>query len=208
MKTNTVVLVLLAAVGLGLVGGILGGIIIGGDGVDRETADKVSALEARMDELEEMGLGAGPRVSFVDVEGLFMDVFRPQVEAERQVRVQKEQEINQIRQRYAAGELDDEQYQEEYLIGMTRLLQAELALNMTMLDKMLASDGFDAIRADLEDIKQQAEPLAGELDMLLEQARAGVLDPEAYMSHLQSVHTATQQIDQILSQVAAQSIVQ
>ncbi|MFO8034796.1 MAG: hypothetical protein R6U88_06580 [Candidatus Bipolaricaulota bacterium] len=208
MKTNTVVLVLLGAVGLGLVGGILGGMIIGGDGADPALSTEVSALESRIDELEAMEVAAGPRVSFVDAEGLFMDVFIPQVAAERELREEKQQELLVLRQRYGEGELAEGEYQEQYLITQTEVLQAELQVNLSMLDKMLASDGFEGMRGQLQEIKRQAEPLDAEMERLLEQARAGVLDPEGYMSQLQAVNSATQQIDQILTQAAAQKIVE
>jgi|GEM_PF-4192248 len=208
MKTNTAILVLLAAVGLGLVGGILGGIIIGGDGVDRETADQVRALEARVEELEQLDPAGGPRVSFVDVEGLFMEVFRPQVEAERQARDEQREQLNRIQQRFAEGELGEEEAQDEFLIGQTRLLEAELDMSLSMVDKMLGSGGFDRYRAELESIGQQAREIRSVLGGFLEQARAGVLDRDAYATQLQQIRTTAQQIDQYLSQLAAEKIME
>ncbi len=208
MKTNTVVLLLVGAVALGLVGGVLGGMLVGGDGADPALAQDVSALESRVDELEAREPAPPLRVSFVDAEGLFLDVFLPQVQAERQAMEQKQQEMLTLREGYQAGEIDQDEYEQEYLRLQTEALQAQLQVNLAMLEKMLASDGFVGIRGQLQQIRQQAEVLDAELERMREQSRAGVLDREGFMAQLQALQSPTQQLDQVLTQAAAAKIVE
>ncbi len=212
MKTNTVVLLLLGSVALGILGGIVGGVLLGGDGADPALADKVSALETRVGAAEQkvgdLELAPSLDLAFVDAEGLFMKVFIPQVATERQAMENKQREILALRETYAAGELEQEDYQQQFLKLQTEAMLAQLSVNLGMLDKMLDSGGFTNIRGDLQRLKDQANPLRAELERMLEQSRAGVLDPEGFMAQLQGLQGATEQLDQVLTQVAASKIVE
>lgn len=212
MKTNTVVLLLLGSVALGFLGGVVGGVLLGDNGADPALANKVSALETRIGTAEQRmeGLDVPPplNIAFVDAEGLFLKVFIPQVATERQSMENKQREILALREKYAAGELDQEAYQQQFLKLQTEAMLAQLSVNLGMLNKMLASGGFANIRADLQRLKDQANPLRAELERMLEQSRAGVLDPEGFMAQLQGLQGATEQLDQVLTQVAASKIVE
>ncbi len=208
MKTNTVVLLLLGAVCLGLVGGVLGGMLIGGNGADPALTNRVGELEAKVSQLEAADPASELRVSFVDAEGLFLEVFLPQVAGERQAMDQKQQEMLSLRESYQAGEIDQDEYEQQYLRLQTEALQAQLRVNLAMLEKMLASDGFVGIRGQLQQIRQQAEVLDSELERMRQQSRAGVLDREGFMAQLQALQSPTQQLDQVLTQAAAAKIVE
>ncbi len=208
MKTNMAVLLLLAAVGLGLLGGVLGGMLIGGDGADPALSQKVGDLESKVGELQAVEPGSDFRIAFVDAEGLFFQVFLPQVEPERAAMEQAQQSIVSLRDRYNQGEIDQDGYEEEYLGLQTDALRAQLQVSLAMLEKMLASDGFVGFRAELQYIQQQAELLEAELERMREQSRAGILDREGFMAQLQALQPPIQQLDDALTQAAAAKIVE
>ncbi len=202
MKTNTVVVMLVAALALGLVGGIVGGVLLPQSG---DVAGRVDGLEQRVNDL---AARPGLRVAFVDAEGLFQEVFLPQVARERRVMEEKQAELAALQQRYVREEISQTAYQEGALRIQVEALRAQVQVNLTMLEKMLASDGFATLRAQLREVREQARPIEAEVERLLEESRAGILDPEGFMSQTQAVQMAIQRLDQLLTQVAASKIVE
>jgi Skp family chaperone for outer membrane proteins len=81
-------------------------------------------------------------------------------------------------------------------------------VNMSMLDKMIASPGFANLRADLQNLRDQAKPLADQVQNLVKQAQVIILDYNAFSNQLQQLQTAFQQVDQLLTQVAAVKILE
>lgn len=179
----------------------------------------VASLEEQMVNLREesriadMGTLKGaepekPIIAYVDTEVIFLKVFLPQVQAERQAMSQKQQEMQQLQAQYLQGHVPQGQYQQEMAKLQVELLQAQLAVDMTMLDKMIASPGFTNFRGDLERIKTQAQPLVNEAENLLQTAKIGILDMEAFQGSYRQLSSAFQQLDQLLIQVAAAKIVE
>jgi len=203
MKTNTVIVVMVAALALGLVGGIVGGVLLSQGGDARDVERRVEALEGRVGEVADR---AGLRVAFVDAEGLFQKVFLPQVARERRAMEEKQAELSALQQRYVREEISQTAYQEGALRIQAEALGAQVQVNLSMLEKMLASDGFTDMRAQLREVREQARPIEAELERLLGESRAGILDPEGFMSQMQAVRMAIQQLDQLLTQVAAAKI--
>lgn len=144
----------------------------------------------------------------VDAEGLFVRVFLPQVESERRTLQAKAQAIQELQAKYAQGQIPAEAYQQEYAKLAAEYLEAQVQVNMSMLEKMLASPGFANLRADLQTLKDQAKPLADQVQNLVKQAQAVVLDYNAFSNQLQQLQAAFQQVDQLLTQVAAVKILE
>ncbi len=71
---------------------------------------------------------------------------------------------------------------------------------------MIASSGFANIRAELQNLRDQAKPLADQVESLVEQAQVVILDYTAFLSQVQQLQTAFQQVDQLLTQLAATKI--
>jgi len=166
---------------------------------------QVSTLKDRLSLLpQELGL----KVAYVNAESLFLKVFLPQVEAERQVMTQKQQEIQQLQVRYLQGEIDQDRYQQQSAKLQVELLKAQLTVDLTMLDKMIASLGFANFKGDLQEIKEQAQPLADEVDYLLQAAKVGIVNMEGFLAQYQQLQSAFQQLDQLLTQAAAAKIVE
>ncbi len=228
MKSSTVVVTVIGALIVGFVGGILGGILSpksGGDTASLESRlsaveSKVSGLESRVGSVESQvsglsdkisslsgGQGTGLKVAYVDAEGLFIKVFIPQVQSEREAVNQKQQEIQKLQGEYVQGKIKQDEYQQKAAQLQVELLKAQLKVDLDMLDKMIASAGFADFRSDLQKIKQQAQPLVDELDNLYQTAKVGIVDMQSFLSRYQQLQSAFQQLDQLLTKAAAAKIV-
>ena len=167
-----------------------------------------SSISSLEDQLVSVPQGPGFRVAYVDAENLFFKVFLPQVEAQRQAMSQKQGEIQNLQGRYLEGELTQDQYQQQVAKLQVELLQAQLNVDLTMLDKMIASPGFVNFRSDLERIREQARPLADEVKNLLQTAQLGIVDMEGFLAQYGQLESAFKQLDQLLTQAAAAKIVE
>ncbi len=188
--------------------------------------DRVRLLEARLEELaarvvalEEVvqaqeerleGLVAPPpvRIAVVDAETLFTRVFLPQVQAERAAMEAKAREIQSLQADYAAGRIGLDSYQQRYLRLQAEQIRASLNVNLAMLDKMIASPGFLNMRADLVSLRSEARPLESEAEALIKEAQTTIRDPSGFSDRLHQLQTAFQQLDQLLTQVAAAKILE
>lgn len=219
MKTQWVVGLLVGALVLGFVGGIVGNMVLpskvsgtSGDDVKRLT-DRVAKVETGQRELEtriagvSVG-GAGLKVGVVDAEALFTRVFLPQVQTERATMEAKAKDIQTLQADYTAGKIKLDVYQQRYARLQAELIQASLRVNMAMLDKMIASAGFLNLKADLESLRVQARPLETEVQAVVKEAQVTILDLAGFGERLQQLQLAFQQLDQLLTQVAAVKILE
>jgi len=147
-------------------------------------------------------------MAVVDAEGLFLRVFLPEVAAERNALQAKAQAIQDLQAKYTQGQIQSDAYQQQYAKLQAEYLQAQVQVNMSMLDKMIASPGFADLRADLQRLKDQAKPLADQVDALVKQAQVTILDYTTFFNQLQQLQSAFQQVDQLLTQVAATKILE
>lgn len=215
MKINVVVALLVGALVLGFAGGIVGGLVFApkGDGDTQGLTSRIVKLEERQAAVEGRvaGLsqgGAGLKVGVVDAETLFTRVFLPQVQAERTAMEAKGKEIQDLQARYVRGEIKQDAYQQQGARLQVELLQAQLRVNLSMLDKMIASPGFANLKSDLEQLRTQAKPLETEVQNLLKEAQVAILDMAGFAGRLQQLQAAFQQLDQLLTQVAAMKILE
>jgi Skp family chaperone for outer membrane proteins len=135
-------------------------------------------------------------------------IFLPEVAAERNALQAKAQAIQDLQAKYAQGQIKSDAYQQQYAKLQAEYLQAQVQVNMSMLDKMIASPGFADLRADLQHLKDQAKPLADQVDALVKQAQVTILDYTTFFNQLQQLQSAFQQVDQLLTQVAATKILE
>lgn len=210
-----IVVGVLGALILGFAGGIVGGMVFGPKGSDTAgLAKDLGALQARVQNLEgriaalPTASGSSLKIGVVDAETLFTRVFLPQVAVERNALQAKAQAIQDLQSKYAQGQIKQDAYQQQYAKLQAEYLQAQVQVNMSMLDKMIASPGFSDLRADLQRLRDQAKPLADQVDALVKQARVTILDYTTFFNQLQQLQAAFQQVDQLLTQVAAAKILQ
>lgn len=212
MKGSVVAAVLVGGLVLGLIGGLLGGQLFPPQVDTGNLEARLSSLEGRVANLEaqvgQAASGGGLKLAYVDAEGLFIRVFLPQVEAERQAMADKQAQLQDLQRRFLAGEITQEEYQQQAARTQVEILQAQLQVNLTMLDKMIASPGFADFRGDLQTIQAQAQSLQASLQEVANRAQVAILDMQDFMADLQQLQLAFQQLDQLLTQAAAAKIVQ
>ncbi len=73
---------------------------------------------------------------------------------------------------------------------------------------MLASAGFSDMHADLQRLKDEAQPVVDEMKNLVSTVRVGVIDPEEFQNRYTEVKNAFTQLDQLLTQAATSKIVE
>lgn len=216
MKAQWIVGLIVGALVLGFVGGLVGGMVLpkGSTGGDlAKLAERVAKVESGQRELETRlaGVttgGAGLRIGIVDAETLFTRVFLPQVQAERAAMEAKARDIQALQADYQAGKIKLDAYQQRYLRLQAEYIQAAVTVNLTMLDKMIASPGFLNLRADLENVRTQARPISDEVGKAVREAQVTILDPQGFSERLTQLQAAFQQLDQLLTQVAAVKILE
>lgn len=215
MNGKLVGLIVLGVIGslvLGFLGGIVGGLVFGPKGTDTTSLAKdLGALQTRVQNVESKvaNLPASSlKIGLVDAETLFTRVFLPQVAAERNELQAKTQAIQDLQTKYAQGQIKQDAYQQQYAKLQAEHLQAQTEVNMAMLNKMIASPGFVDLRADLQNLRDQAKPLVDQVEGLVKQAQVTILDFATFFNQLQQLQAAFQQVDQLLTQVAAVKILQ
>jgi chromosome segregation ATPase len=212
MKKSTIVAVLVGGLVLGFLGGLVGSVLFSKGEDTSALESRISSVETSISSLQKkvdnLAQSPGLKVGYVDAENLFIRVFLTQVESERQAMAKKQQEIRELQAKYLQGQLTQDQYQQEAAKLQVELLQTQLNVDLSMLDKMIASPGFTNFRADLERIREQARPIEDEVQNLIQNAQVGIVDMEGFLAQYQQLQSAFQQLDQLLTQAAAAKIVE
>jgi len=165
--------------------------------------EAVEGLRAELASLREAGVSpaglqtpsAGLAVAYVDLTSLVNQIFEPV-----QTTVDfKNQELQDLRQRHEAGEIDDETYRLESLKVQVELLAAPLNWDLSLIQKMAASSEFADIQDRLEELRDSILPLRERLDELTSLAEQG--DITGFLTLYQQLSPVLQQLDQLISGV-------
>ncbi len=165
--------------------------------------EAVEGLRAELASLQEAGVSpaglqtpsAGLAVAYVDLTSLVNQIFEPV-----QTTVDfKNQELQDLRQRHEAGEIDDETYRLESLKVQVELLAAPLNWDLSLIQKMAASSEFADIQDRLEELRDSILPLRERLDELTSLAEQG--DITGFLTLYQQLSPVLQQLDQLISGV-------
>jgi len=166
------------------------------------------ALDRRVEDLErQQGSGGDFRVAYLNVEEAF-SVF---IDATAELRDRAEDKIREfaeLQSEYQTRTISKDEYQRRAIELQAEMLDAQLTIDINALDQMIASDNFADIRAQLEDWRDKAEPLANEIKNLVSIAKMGIVDPLEYQTRFESAQNAFTQFDQGLTQAATLKIVQ
>ena len=174
----------------------------GGGGID-ETA--FNALQKKVDDLQTQG--GGLRIAYLEAEDAFT-VFLSAVSDLRQRIKDKQNEIAQLQQEFVNSTISKDDYQKQMDELQAELLDAQLAVDISTIEKMIASDGFADLRSDLQRLREEAQPLIDEMKDLVSTAKMGVIDPLEFQSRYDQVKNAFTQLDQLLTQAATVKIIQ
>lgn len=151
--------------------------------------------------------GGGLRIAYLNAEDAF-GVFTNAVSSLRQKALDKRNEIVELQSEFMEGTVSKDQYQRKLNELNVELIDAQLDIDVGTIDRMIASDGFSDIRADLQKLRDAAQPVVEEVKNLVATAKLGVVDATEFQSRLGQVQSAFQQLDTLLTQAATLKIQQ
>jgi len=202
MSRNTLIVALIALV-VGVVALALPFVLAG----EKGTSDThVKALESRLAALESKA-GATLKIGYVEVESAFT-VFTDVVKDLRQKAQDKANEIVQLQQQFVANSVSKQDFESRNNLLQAELLQAQLTIDTDTINKLIAAPGFSDIRAQLQQIREQAQPILDEMRSLVSTARVGVVNATDFQNRATSLKNAFGQLDQLLTQAALVKIEQ
>jgi Skp family chaperone for outer membrane proteins len=150
--------------------------------------------------------GGALRIAYMNAEAAFT-VFTDAVTDMRQRASDKAAEIVQLQQQFVQSTISREDF-EQQLIGLkAEFLDAQFAVQVAMIDTMVAAAGFADIRGELTALKEEAQPVIDEMKNLLSTARIGVIDSAEFDSRYSQLESAYQQLDQLLVSAATVKVV-
>ena len=169
---------------------------------------RIVALEGQVASLQaQQAMGGGLRVAYLDAEQAFKVFIEATADLRERV-TEKASEINDLQNEYAASTISREEYQQRASELQAEFLDAQLTLDISTLERMIASDDFADLRSELVQWQERAELLSTEVKNLVSMAKMGVVDATEYQSRYTSAQNAFTQFDQGLTQVATVKIVQ
>jgi len=173
----------------------------GGGASDAE----LSALRNDVAELRQQG---SLRIAYARTEQAFSNVFLNAVSDMRQRATDKAAEITELANQLRESTISREDYDVQLMGLKAEFLDAQFAVQVAMIDKMIAADGFADIRGDLTNVKEQMQPVIDEMKNLLSTARIGVIDSTEFDGRYSQLEAMYQQLDQLLVQAATAKVVQ
>jgi len=162
-----------------------------------------AALQTKVDDLEDQ---SALRIAYANTEDAFA-VFTNAVRDMRQRASDKAAEVVELEQRRSNGTISESDYQQELMGLKAEFLDAQFAVQVTMIDKMIASSGFADLRSDLTALKEEAQPIIDEMKDLLSSARVGVMSSTDFATRYARLETAYTQLDQLLVSAATVKVV-
>lgn len=177
----------------------------GGDGGAQA---EIAALRTDVDALQSTAsAGGGLKVAYLNAEDAFT-VFTNAVSSLRQKALDKRNEIVKLQGEFMQSTISKDQYQRRLNELNVELLADQLDIDIGTIDRMIASDGFSDLRADLQKLRDAAQPVVEEVKNLVATAKLGVVDSAEFQNRFNQVQTAFQQFDTLLTQAATLKIQQ
>lgn len=166
----------------------------------------LNALGDRITNLENSS-SSPLKIAYLNAEDAF-SVFTDAVSDLRQKAIDKQMEIAKLQQDFMAGTISKDEYQNTNDRLQVELLQAQLNIDIGTIDKMIDSSGFSNMRSDLQQLRDEAQPVVDEMKNLVTTIRTGVIDTQEFENRYTQVKNAFTQLDQLLTQAATSKIVE
>ncbi len=201
-KSGSVIVVILALI-LGFIGGAVTPHLMPIAGIT-ELEERIVHLEAELQKIEPVD--APLRIAYMDAERAFTVIL--DVVAGLRARARTKQDARlELKRQQLAGEIAAEDFQHRNNILSIELLQAQLAINLGAIEKMIAGRGFQDIRGDLELLRDEAQPLEDEISALLVTTMiGGFVDQAEFDIQFAHARAAFSHLDHLLTQVATMKI--
>jgi len=149
----------------------------------------------------------GPKLAFINAEDVFT-VFTNEVQGERQKAFDKQGEIVALQRQYVESTMSKEEYQDTYDKLQVELLQEQINISMGTIDEFMISSGFSNVRGDLEQLREQAQPIVDEIESLAASVRVGIIGSEEFDSRFAQARNAFTQLDELLTNLATSRIIE
>jgi len=166
-----------------------------------------SEFSALQNEVKTLRQQAALRIAFVKAEDAFK-VFTDAVSDMRQRATDRATEIAQLQQEYNNGMISDSDYEQQLMELKAEFLDAQYAVQITMIDRMIAADGFADIRGELTALKEQAQFYVDGMKDLLSTARIGVMGTAEFDGRYAQLESAYEQLDQLLVSAATVKVIE
>jgi Skp family chaperone for outer membrane proteins len=173
-----------------------------GDGVSRADFDALRSQVAAV-----KSGGAGLKVAFVNIDNAFA-VFLNAVSDLRQRSADKLQQITDLQGSLESGTVTQDQYQKRLNEYNTELLDANIAMYASVLDRMIASSSFSDLRADLQRVREMAQSLLDEAKNLVSMVKGGAISSSEFQARLARTQTNYTSLEKIVTQACAVKISQ
>ena len=200
-KTSLVIAIIALLVGAGAIA--LQFVTQSNGEVDQATFD---TLENRVASLETKPVTPAISIAYINAEDAFT-VFTNEVQEERQRAFDKQEEIIALQRQYMEGAISKEEYEDTYNLKQVELLQAQINISMRTIDILAVASGFSDVRGDLEQLREQAQPIVDEIKNLASSLRVGVIESEEFESRYTQARNAFTELDELLTNLATSRIV-
>ncbi len=164
-------------------------------------------FEALQEDVAQINEQSALRVAYVNAENAFT-VFTTAVADQRRRATEKAEQVTELRQEYLQGTISQDDYQQQLMELQAELLDAQLAVEISMMDRMAAGEGFSDIRGDVTALKEEAQPVVDEMKNLLSATQTGVISTAEFENRYGQLEAAYTQLDQLLVSLASNKIVQ
>jgi len=201
-KSGSIVIIILALI-LGFVGGAVTPHFLPIAGIT-EVEAQIGRLTERMQQVKP---AAAPlRIAYIDAENAFA-VILDVVAALRGRAAAKQEEIFALQRQRLAGEIAEEDFRHRNNVLNVELLQAQLAINLGAIEKMIVGRGFQMIRSDLESLRDEAQTLEDRISTLLVTTMiGGFADQQEFERQFRVEEAAFRHLDRVLTTVATMKI--
>jgi len=200
MSKNTVI-VAGAALLCAILALILQFVLPAGSGV---SSAEFSSLQDEVSRLEGQST---VRIAYVNAENAFT-VFTDAVVDYRQRASDKAEQIVRLQQEFLQSTISRDDYEQRLMELRAELLDAQFSVDLGMIDRMLAADGFADIRGELTALKEEAQPVVNEMKNLLSTTQTGVIDGAEFDGRYAQLESAYTQLDQLLVSAASSKIIE
>jgi Skp family chaperone for outer membrane proteins len=140
-------------------------------------------------------------IAYLDTDSAFA-VFTDAVKDLRQAAQDKANQISALQWQYDIGALTKSDFDAKNNQYKAELLQAQLAVDLDMIDKMIASRGFSDLKVQLQQIRKQAQPIVEQMNSIVTTARMGVVNVQEFENHINAVETSFSELDKLLTQAS------
>jgi len=150
---------------------------------------------------------AGLKVGFVNVDAAGT-VFLDAVSDLRNRSNAKAKEIGELQIAYSSGTVKEDQYQKRAGELSTELLEVNISVYTTLLDRMIASSAFSDVRSSLQQVREQAQPMLESAKSLTSMAKRGVMSASEFQMRLSQLQGGYSQLEKLANQVLTLKIQQ